>query len=64
MLTGPSLKIQSRIMCRDFGLDYVVKPEYVDTWTPDDQKLLDDWNKLRKEMRDNRGKFFFDDDID
>lgn len=64
MLTGPNLKIQSRIIRNDFGLDYVVKPEFIDTWTKDDQKLLDEWNRFRKEMREDRAKFFFDEDID
>ncbi|MCK1257298.1 hypothetical protein MX075_05455 [Streptococcus uberis] len=64
MLTGPNLKIQSRIMRNDFDLDYVVKPEFIDTWTKDDQKLLDEWNRFRKEMREDRAKFFFDEDID
>lgn len=64
MLTGPNLKIQSRIICYDFGLDYVVKPEFIDTWTKEDQKILDEWNNFRKEIREDRAKFFFDDDID
>ncbi|GAA5356584.1 hypothetical protein [Streptococcus uberis] len=64
MLTGPNLKIQSRIIRNDFDLDYVVKPEFIDTWTKDDQKLLDEWNRFRKEMREDRAKFFFDEDID
>lgn len=64
MLTGPNLKIQSRIIRNDFDLDYVVKPEFIDTWTKDDQKLLDSCNQMLKDYRSDRAKFVFDEDID
>ncbi|CRH93162.1 Uncharacterised protein [Chlamydia trachomatis] len=63
MLISPSWKLGNRVKHQDDGF-WHVKQEYKDSWSNEDQELLDNCNNMLEEYRNDRAKFVFDDDID